>query len=156
MLTSSDIFVEIESSTLVSYLWINATYIILNFYRTIFFVTVTLVNILHGHKWALIWRFVFVCSTIIEHDFISGFKLLSSNLTVMVSSFTIYVDDILINLRILLMTHYLLSTIYLSGQLYHGQISIGLDYSIFHLFVVEIYANSAAVNITNFGVSSST
>ena len=35
MLTSSDIFFEQKSSTLVSDLWLNATYIILNFYRTI-------------------------------------------------------------------------------------------------------------------------
>ena len=35
MLIASDIFFELKSSTLVSDLWLNAIYIILNFYLTI-------------------------------------------------------------------------------------------------------------------------
>ena len=47
----------------------------------------------------------------------------------------------------------ILSTVYLSEEFYHGQISIGLGYVIFHLFSVEKYDNAAAVKITEFNLS---
>ena len=50
------------------YLIFNSTYC---------YVTVPLVNTLCYHKWAIIWRFVFVCSAIIEHDYTSGFLVVS-------------------------------------------------------------------------------
>ena len=48
---------------------------------------------MRDHKWALIWRFIFVCSMIIEHDLIP-------ELSVMVSSYTVFADIITVNLRL--------------------------------------------------------
>ena len=44
----------------------------------------------------------------------------------------------------------------LLGELYHGQIQIIPDFSLFNLFYVDWSANAAAINITNFRVSTST
>ena len=53
-----------------------------------------------------ILRSVFICSAIIYHDIISDYvKLLSLTLAVVVSFLTIFVDYILINLRLLLLTY---------------------------------------------------
>ena len=59
MLTASKIFIELKYSNLVSYL-----YGLMRRITPYCNMTVTLFNTLHYHKWALILRFVFLCSVI--------------------------------------------------------------------------------------------
>ena len=80
MLTSSDIFFELKSSTWVSDLWgLMRRILYLIFISLYCYVTVPLVKTLHCHKWALTCRVVFLCSAIIEHDFISRFLVVIFN-----------------------------------------------------------------------------
>ena len=50
------------------------------------------------HKWDITWSFMFVCSVINEHDFISDF-------IVVLNWFSIFEDIIFINLRLLSLTY---------------------------------------------------
>ena len=79
-------------------IWLNPKYIIPNVYCTTNqcyrYIGPTLINL----KLALMWVFVFESNIIIQHYFISNFL-------VVVNSFTIFSDTILINLHLLPLTH---------------------------------------------------
>ena len=69
-----------------------------NLYQTIFYCECAIGTTPRDHKWAIIWRFIFVCSVVIEHDFISDF-------IVVVNSFSIFTDIIFINLRLVFLKY---------------------------------------------------
>ena len=70
MLIPKNIFIELKPSTLVSDLYgLMKCILYLICIAPYCNVTVPLVNTLSYHKWALVWRFIFVFSTRIEHDF---------------------------------------------------------------------------------------
>ena len=79
-------------------IWFNETYIIPNFYRNTLLCDRAIGLILSYHKWDLIWSFIFVCSIISEHDFISDFVLVFN-------CFIIFKYIIFINFRVLLLTY---------------------------------------------------
>ena len=79
-------------------MWLNAAYIIPNFFRTTLYCDRAIGTTLCYTKLALIWSFIFVCSMIIEHDFISNFL-------VIVNSFTIFADIIFLNFSLILLTY---------------------------------------------------
>ena len=99
MVTSSYIFSSGNIFNIcIIFIWFNATYIIPNFYCTILYYDCAIGPTLHSHKLYLIRRFIFLCSVIIEHDFISDF-------TFVVDSFYIFTDIIFINLRLIFLTY---------------------------------------------------
>ena len=99
MLTLSDIFFElIIVNFSIIFIWINPTYIIPNFCRTTLQIYRSIGTTLFYHKWALIWRFKFICSVFSEHDVISKF-------IVIVNYMFILADVTFINLRLLSLTY---------------------------------------------------
>ena len=84
MLIPSNIFIELKPSTLVSNLYgLMKCILYLIFIAPYCNVTIPLVNTLSYYKWALVWRFIFVLSAIIEHDFY--LRLLSLHLQLLQS-----------------------------------------------------------------------
>ena len=69
----------------------------INLYHTTLSCDCSIDSTLRYHKCPFVWRFIFVCSVISEHDFISNFL-------VMVNSFVIFADIIFINLHLLSLT----------------------------------------------------
>ena len=94
-MTSSDIFFELKSSTLVPDL-----YGLCNVYYAYFYPdhTVNFGKALFYHKRAFIWSLIYVCSVVSEHAFIYHF-------IVIVKSMFILTGVIYINLRLFLMTY---------------------------------------------------
>ena len=80
-------------------IWLNATYIMINFFRNILQFDRAIGPTLLHHKWSLIWRFIFVCRMIIYHEFISNF-------IVVVNLFYIFADVIFIDLRLPSLAYY--------------------------------------------------
>ena len=99
MLTSSYLFFNVNIFNIcIRCIWFNETYIIPNFYRTTLLCDRSIVPTLCYHKCYHIWIFIFVCSIISEHDFISDFALV-------VNSFIIFTYIIFINFRLILLTY---------------------------------------------------
>ena len=69
-------------------------YIVANLYWTILYCDRAIGPIPRYKKWSLIWRLTFLCSAIIEHEFISY-------VIVVVNLFYIFADIIFINLRMI-------------------------------------------------------
>ena len=84
----------------IQFIWLNATYILLNFYRTKLYIYRAIGKTLCYHKMAFIWRFIFLCSVVSEHDFISAF-------IVIFNSMFILAGVISINFRLVLLTYQL-------------------------------------------------
>ena len=97
-----DVIIHIFSGNIFNFcircIWLNPTCIMPNFYLTTLLCDGAIGSTLCYHKCPVIWRLIFLCSVISEYDLISNF-------VVMVNSFTIFVDIIYINLRLLLMTY---------------------------------------------------
>ena len=99
MLTSSYIFFNVHIFNIhIICIWFNTTYIIPNFYCTTLLCDRAIDPTLRYHKWDLIWSFIFVCSIISEHEFISDFVLVFN-------SFIIFTYIIFINFRLILLTY---------------------------------------------------
>ena len=89
---------ELEFSTLVSYLYGLTR-------RILYVICITLFcnfnfeidKKIYYHKWALIWRFVFLCSVVSEYDIISNF-------IVVIKSMSILGNFIFIYLRLIFLT----------------------------------------------------
>ena len=57
----------------IRFIWLNLTYIMPNFCRTILYIYRAVGKTLCYHKCALIWSLLFLCSVVTEHEFISDF-----------------------------------------------------------------------------------
>ena len=83
-------FVDIVIQTLITiifnfsiqFIWLNATYIILNLCCKILWIYRDVGKTLFYHKWYLIWPFIFVCSVISDHDVISHFTVVVNYMSV--------------------------------------------------------------------------
>ena len=80
-------------------------YIIPNFYRNILQCDCAIGPTMSDLKWSPIWSFIFESSIINEHDFICGFIVFIFDLSVVFRYFTILLDVIFINLRLILLTY---------------------------------------------------
>ena len=99
MLTSSYIFFNVNIFNIcIICIWFNANYIIPNFYRTTLLCDRSIGPTLCYYKCDIIWSFIFVCSIISEHDFISDFVLVFN-------SFIIFKYIISIYFRLLSLTY---------------------------------------------------
>ena len=121
------------------------------------YVTVPLVNTLRYHKLVLIWRFVFVCSSIIEHEFYPW--LLSRHLWLWQSCSALLLLPWIILYFIYACfcwrINFLNPTFIYQGNYITAKSQLSQT-MVFQLFDVEQYSNSAAVKITNFKLSTST
>ena len=82
----------------IRFIWLNAMYIIPNFYCTTLQRDCDIGPTMFYHKWALLWRLIFVWSVVIENDFISNF-------TAVVNLVSIFTDTIFIYFHLLSMTY---------------------------------------------------
>ena len=84
MLTPSEIFIELKYSTLVSNLNGLMRHILCLICVSQYCkFTVPLVKKLCYHKKAFIWHFIFVCSVVSEHDFISNFIVIVNSMFIL-------------------------------------------------------------------------
>ena len=81
MLTLSYIFFNADIfNVFIRCIWFNATYIMPRIYCTTLLYERVIGPTLCYQEWALIWSFIFACSIISEHDFISNFVVVVNSL----------------------------------------------------------------------------
>ena len=126
--------------TLNIFILLNPTYIINTLYQTIFYCDRSIGPTPRYHKWAFIWRFIFLRSVIIEHELISNF-IVVFNLFLFCGYFLYWFASASADMLINNPPYVLL------GESYHGQIIIGLDYNLLTYFFLSKCSNSDAAKI---------
>ena len=82
----------------IRFIWLNATYIMLNLYRTTLYIYRAIGKTLCYHKWDRIQNLIFICSVFSDHDVTTDF-------IVVVNSMSIFAGVIYIHLRLFLLTY---------------------------------------------------